>query len=267
MKHFYTTVLSLLGVLHCSQVSAQSTATKTTASVYAEQVGKSTILFPTLTGFFRVTPDMKRYFDLSSLMTPEKCKLNAFFLQDSMAKHVFADSLLYPKKNIRVQSLRHYEVPDNVDFKEVFRDIKAKAKGQMNESYNSFIVKANKTFIDKEEEMVRIMEYDSDPKVLSMVPVNGYEDTPLWFSYGMFLKNQFKDTAGKDAVEVKAATMSIVAIKRQVVFVYVYAEKDQMAWAKKITKAYLEALVAVNTIPVLKPNPKPIPAELKRVSR
>ncbi|MFD2717887.1 hypothetical protein ACFST9_04125 [Hymenobacter monticola] len=268
MNHNYSFPISLfISLLVSGSAYAQSTSNVANGKMYSERVGKSSIYFPTPAGFVSVRPEMKRYYDYASLLTPKGSQLNAFFLQDSMKKHLNADTLLYPAKFIRVQSLTNFELPPSIEDKEIIRIFKDKLKKQSTESYSQYVDKVNKQLVDKEDELIRLMEYDSDFKALSMVAVKGFDEGPLWLSYGMFIKYNVDDTEGKQIVDIKAGTLSFALIKRQIVFVYSYAEKDQLEWAKRTTKGYLEALVAANNPVLPKLSSKPIPATVKGVKR
>ena len=154
MKSLLTMFLLAIGL----DVLGQSVTNKPKAGLHAVQIGNSNILLPTPDGFFIVKPENERYFEYARLLTPKNQTLNAYFLQDSMKKHLSIDTLIYPSKYIRVQSINNFKLPPSLPKDKVIALFKETIKNQRQESIKQTLEKVNKAILDKDDKLVELID-------------------------------------------------------------------------------------------------------------
>jgi len=225
-------------LLLCSLVLAQAGPSQAEVSV-----GGTTLTLPAPADFALVTDEMQDYLNYSERFVPDINQQLAQFLPPDLMAQVKAGQMPVDVRKGYVQILKA-SIPltaTSASFEQVKRAMRSEAE-QMKKAIESQAPDLTKKINDG-------FAKDNIDVKLSLgqtVPLPAHYETERCLSFTMLVSFEVQGPDGTVEPVTGAVTTSLVHVRGKVLYLYVNADRKEIAWAEQVSRAWADAVIAAN---------------------
>ncbi|NLA69147.1 MAG: hypothetical protein GX856_13075 [Gammaproteobacteria bacterium] len=208
------------------------------------RLGGTTVEVPAPVGFVAVVPGMTAVSAFQHHFVPPGNVQFALFIDEADVPEALAGGIPELERRFAVQTAkalvdRRITQSDFAGIKRAFASNNEALYAELRKKLPGLLADASKGVSEQLDTRVMI-------NIGGIVPLPPHHEDERSMSASMIARNEVAAGGGETLVEVIAATMTFVHVNDRVLFLYAYANRDDLEWTRQRSRAWAEAIIEAN---------------------
>ncbi|HVK52489.1 MAG TPA: hypothetical protein VM469_12230 [Pseudoxanthomonas sp.] len=221
------------------------------ASAASVKVGDVTLQVPEPAGYAQVTPEMDGLLERAQAMTTASNISLAIFISEGDAAAVLTGGPRTSPRYFWIQTAKgavgqHVSPEVFAQFKQVIRQTQDEMSERLKRDAPELMNKASEALSEQMDANLLI-------RLGGLVTMPVHHEDANSISSSMISRVEFSAPGAKSTAEVVTGTYATVNVGGTVVFLYVFGDKDDLAWTREQAEKWTKEVVAANTPRLKKP--------------